>query len=100
MKVDLNITGCYKDLALIWDTCWRYDDAPWGSESSGAIPGAVNSTSAVFEAYGQVYLTHANIRYLSCESGKWTKKTAIAGRTYTRSLPAVLPWSYTDLTSY
>ena len=100
MSVDMRITGCYKDLALIWDTCWRYDSTPWGSESAGAIPDAVNSTSAVFFAYGQVYLTHASIRYLSCENGKWTKKTATAGRTYTRALPGVLRWSYSDSTSY
>ena len=99
MKLDLNITGCYKDLDIIWDTCWRHDDTPWGSESAGAIPGAVNSTSALFEAYGQPYLTHANIRYLSCNNGHWTKKAIKVGRTYTRSFPGG-PLSWTDSTSY
>jgi RHS repeat-associated protein len=93
MRIDLNITGCYKDLIVIWDTCWRYDDAPGGSQSSGAIPGSVNSTSALFEAYGDVYITHANIRFLACEKGAWALKITTVGRTYTRSFPG-LPWNY------
>ena len=35
MKIDLQITGCYKDLFVIWEICWRFDDAPWGPESGG-----------------------------------------------------------------
>lgn len=95
MRVDLKITGCYKDLCLIWDSCWRYDDSPWGTQSSGGFPGCINDTSCVLHAYGTIYITGANIRYLSCEKGVWVKRTAIAGCQYNRASSA-LPWSYTD----
>jgi RHS repeat-associated protein len=91
MKIDLQMTGCYKDLIVVWDTCWRYDDSPWGSQSAGAIADCVNSTSCGFNAYGDVYRTDAHIRYLSCEGGKWALKTAHAPLGYSRSFPG-MPW--------
>ena len=99
MKIDLQITGCYKDLFVIWDTCWRFDDAPWGPQSAGALWGDLNSTSSLFEAYGTVYRTKAHVRLLSCEDGKWKVRGAKAGRGYSRSFPG-LPWSSADTVSY
>ena len=99
MQIDLQITGCYKDLFVIWDTCWRKMDPPWKGEESGALWKDLNSTSSVFPAYGTVYRTKAHVRLLSCEDGKWKVRGAKAGRGYTRSLP-MLPWGYDDTTAY
>ncbi|HRT10635.1 MAG TPA: RHS repeat-associated core domain-containing protein [Candidatus Paceibacterota bacterium] len=99
MKIDLQITGCYKDLFVIWDTCWRKMDPPWKGEESGALWKDLNSTSSVFPAYGTVYRTKAHVRLLSCEDGKWKVRGAKAGRGYTRSAP-MLPWDYADSTGY
>jgi hypothetical protein len=87
MKVDLRITGCYKDLFLIWDTCWRYDTFPGGAESSGAIWGSVNKEYAGFNAFGTMYRTRAHIRLLSCEDGKWKVRGAKASVGYLRKWP-------------
>ncbi len=99
MVLDLHITGCYKDLFLIWDTCWRFDSVPWGSESSDAIPDAVNSLTARIWAWGTVYRTKAHVRLLSCENGKWKSRGAMFGRSYTRSTFLSI-WSWTDSTFY
>lgn len=99
MRIDLQVTGCYKDLFVIWDTGWRKMDPPWKSEESGALWKDLNSTSSVFPAYGTVYRTKAHLRLLSCEDGKWKVRGAKAGRGHTRSLP-MLPWDYADTIAY
>jgi RHS repeat-associated protein len=99
MSIDLQITGCYKDLFVIWDTCWRSPDAPWDTSESGALWQDVNSPTAVLEAYGTMYRTKAHVRLLSCEDGKWKVRGAKAGRGYIRPFPG-LPWQHDDSTTY
>jgi hypothetical protein len=99
MRIDLQITGCYKDLFVIWDTCWRYDAYYNGTESAGAMWNYLNSTSAEFMAWGTRYRTKAHIRLLSCEGGKWKVRGAKAGRGYVRSIPG-RAWEINDTIHY
>jgi RHS repeat-associated protein len=86
-KIDVQLEGCYKDLAIVWWTCWRPDG------SGGYMPGFNNQTSASLDVYGITipgvgdlstgpHITQAYIRYLSCENGKWVKHKESKGRTY------------------
>lgn len=73
MSVDIQLEGCYKDLAVLWWTCLRE-----GNQDSGIASWCLNSTSCSLTTHttatGGPYLTHVRIRYLSCEGGKWVKK--------------------------
>ena len=101
MVLEVHITGCYKDFVVTWDTCWRYPGLPWGDQISGGFPNAINSLISYFNAYAGPYQTHANIRYLACEGGKWKRHLVIAGRRYNRYFWGISPvWGWDDLTSY
>ena len=80
MNAHFKISGCYKDVALLWWTCWR----PNGT--AGVIPDCVNSLSCTFFAGTSglmgPYITFAKLRYLSCENSKWVKHQANDGHTY------------------
>ncbi len=84
LSVNIQLEGCYKDLAVLWWTCRRE-----GNQDSGIISWCLNSTTCSFAThdYGATagpYLTHVRIRYLPCEGGKWVKKKQKgAGLTYT-----------------
>jgi RHS repeat-associated protein len=98
MKLDLELTGCYKDLVILWRTCWRYlDNGPFGTQESGVITDYINQTSATFTTYGNAYVTTAKIRYLSCENGKWAKKVTQVGRGYSRT-SFLHNWTWADTT--
>jgi len=88
MKMNVELEGCFKDLAKGWWTCWR----PGGS--AGWMPGFENQDNAKLDVFGITipgvgglstgpHITIACIRYLSCENGKWVKHKEFSSRTYT-----------------
>ena len=84
LSVDIKLEGCYKDLAVIWFTCLR------ARGDSGYFPDCYNTFTCDYTSYtkgtvGGPYTTHARIRYLSCEGGKWVKRPA-GLRTDTRAM--------------
>jgi hypothetical protein len=79
MKLRLVMQGPYRELVLAWWTCAR------GDGSEGYIPAAWNSLSADWPsgittaATGGPYLTHAKLRFLSCDNGIYTKHIITGG---------------------
>lgn len=86
MSIQIQIEGEYKDLAIIWWTCWRPDGL------GGVLTGCNNKESCSFGVFGLSpfgvdvstgpHLTQTRIRYLSCENGKWVKHLWKVGRSY------------------
>lgn len=68
LSLDLKIEGCYEDLAVIWWTCIRT-----ARHDAGYFPDCYNTLTCDFTTTAPPYLTHARIRYLSCENGIWKK---------------------------
>jgi RHS repeat-associated protein len=80
MQVDIEVTGCYKDLKWLWWTCIRPDDTSGIVASCG-----INSSTCSFGGippYFASYLTTVKLRYLSCENNVWVKKTHSRGVGY------------------
>ena len=73
MIANIKISGCYKDIAILWTVCWHTDPDYPGVEIEGVIPSCVNSPSCGFFAWGVGYDTTLQLRYLSCENKKWVK---------------------------
>ncbi|MGA2801371.1 MAG: RHS repeat-associated core domain-containing protein [Verrucomicrobiota bacterium] len=87
MSVSLSFTGgSYKNLILLWDTCYLHDD------TVGIRVQCNNSTTCglpvwlYIDQLAEVYVTFAQISYLSCEGGKWKTKLDSAGRIYRGSI--------------
>jgi RHS repeat-associated protein len=87
MQVDLEISGCYKDLAIVWWTCFRPDG---GAGVKADCNGSLQCSFAVFgvtlpwgERSSGPHLTQTRIRYLSCENGRWKQRMYKLGRSYT-----------------
>ena len=97
MSVDLSFdTGEHKELVVWWETCYL-NDLTVGVRTKCNNNLSCNIPTDLFERWlGGNYLTHARIRYLSCEDGKWKTKGGEAYRDYTYSAGG---WSYTDNTS-
>jgi hypothetical protein len=80
MNVNYTISGCFKDMAIIWWTCWRPDG------TAGVIPSCVGSPSCTFFAGTSSligpYITQVRLRYLSCENNVWVKHEQSAGHTF------------------
>ena len=80
MNVKFTLSGCFKDMTILWWTCWRPDG------TGGVIPACVNSpTCRYFGGATSLmgpYITQVRLRYLSCENNKWVKHEERAGRTY------------------
>jgi RHS repeat-associated protein len=80
MQVDIELTGCYKDIKWLWWTCRRPDD------SFGIFPECgINSSACSFgeiPPYFASYITRVHLRYLSCENNVWVKKTHVRGVGY------------------
>ena len=87
MGIFVFLSGCYKDYANVWWTCWRPDG------TAGIMPQCNNSSSCQLNVAGVTFpyignlstgphITKAYIRYLSCENGRWVKNIQSDGRTY------------------
>jgi len=83
MSVHFQLSGCFKDMALLWWTCWRPDGA--GGEVGGVIPSCMNNPTCTFLAHVGPYITVVKLRYLSCENNIWVKHEAREDRTFHRT---------------
>jgi len=83
-KVTLSIEGtCYKDLVINWFTCWH--GGLFGIGESAGYVGSGLSVDVPVETYlgfGNAWITGAQVNYLACESGKWSKKRIDAPLSY------------------
>lgn len=84
MNVNYKISGCFKDMAFLWWTCWRPDG------TAGVIPSCINSPSCTFFAGASSlmgpYITQVRLRYLSCENNIWVKHEESAAHTFSWGL--------------
>jgi len=86
MKVEVKVSGCYKELKWIWWTCAR----PWPDGTAGIMPQCgVNGGSCEFFGGNSLtgsYATSVKMRYLACENKIWVKKDYERGATYYKGL--------------
>ncbi|MDD2774300.1 MAG: RHS repeat-associated core domain-containing protein, partial [Elusimicrobiales bacterium] len=84
-EADIQMKGCWKDLAVLWGTCLRSDN------TALYIPECINKTACNMRTYtgtqsgvplGGPYMTRVVVRWLSCENNKWTVKQQPVPRNY------------------
>ena len=87
MEAFVFLSGCYRDFAIVWWTCWRPDGSGGlMSQCDNSMSCNLNVAGVTIPGIGDIstgpHITTAHIRYLSCENGKWVKHIQKRGRTY------------------